>query len=94
MFLAVLRSVTYCCYISCKHQLCDQSISGRTNVGSRRLALRNRTQAGTNVTAPSDLKRIYEGCVKRGKRLPMSFTLGCHPSISSPPPRASKAGVA
>ena len=67
------------CYISSGVDYVIDPVSGRTNVGSRRLALRNRTQAGTNVTAPSDLKRIYEGCVKRGERLPMSFTLGCHP---------------
>ena len=33
--------------------------TGRRNVGCRRLSLRNRYEAGTNVTAPSDLKRIY-----------------------------------
>ena len=53
--------------------------TGRTNVGSRRLSLRNRYQAGTNVTAPSDLKRIYEGCVARRERLPVTFTIGSHP---------------
>jgi UbiD family decarboxylase len=53
--------------------------TGRTNVGSRRLSLRNRYQSGTNVTAPSDLKRIYEKCAARKQRLPISFTIGAHP---------------
>ena len=53
--------------------------TGRNNVGSRRLSLRNRTQCGTNVTAPSDLKRIYTGCAARGERLPVTFTIGSHP---------------
>jgi 2,5-furandicarboxylate decarboxylase 1 len=53
--------------------------TGRTNVGSRRLSLRNRTQCGTNVTAPSDLKRIYTASAARGERLPVTFTIGSHP---------------
>lgn len=53
--------------------------TGRTNVGSRRLSLRNRTQCGTNVTSPSDLKRIYTACAARGERLPVTFTIGSHP---------------
>ena len=53
--------------------------SGTTNVGCRRLSLRNEKTAGTNVTAPSDLKRIYQGCVARGERLPISFAVGSHP---------------
>jgi 2,5-furandicarboxylate decarboxylase 1 len=53
--------------------------TGRTNSGCRRLSLRNRTDCGTNVTAPSDLKRIYQATVARGERLPISFTVGAHP---------------
>ena len=67
------------CYISAAIDFAIDPVTGRTNVGSRRLSLRNRTQTGTNVTAPSDLKRIYEGCVARGERLPISFTVGNHP---------------
>ena len=67
------------CYISSGLDDVRDPISGRTNVGSRRLSLRNRTQVGTNITAPSDLKRIYEGCAKRRERLPISFTIGTHP---------------
>jgi hypothetical protein len=37
--------------------------TGRRNVGCRRLSLRDRYETGTNVTAPSDLKRIYTASV-------------------------------
>ena len=53
--------------------------TGRTNTGCRRLSLRNRRECGTNVTSPSDLKRIYQASVARGERLPISFTVGSHP---------------
>ena len=53
--------------------------TGRRNVGCRRLSLRNRYECGTNVTAPSDLKRIYTACVARGQKLPVTFTVGAHP---------------
>ncbi|MSQ53685.1 MAG: UbiD family decarboxylase [Betaproteobacteria bacterium] len=67
------------CYISSGIDYTIDPATGRTNVGSRRLSLRNKTQTGTNVTAPSDLKRIYQACVKRGEKLPITFTLGAHP---------------
>ena len=53
--------------------------TGRRNVGCRRLSLRNRYETGTNVTAPSDLKRIYTASVARGEKLPITFTVGTHP---------------
>ncbi|MGH7090734.1 MAG: UbiD family decarboxylase [Stellaceae bacterium] len=53
--------------------------TGRSNVGCRRLMLRGRDKAGFNLTAPSDLRQIYLGCVKRGERLPMAFTVAAHP---------------
>ncbi len=67
------------CYVSAGIDYTIDPQTGRTNVGSRRLSLRNRYQTGTNVTAPSDLKRIYEGCVARGEKLPITFTVGAHP---------------
>src|SRR5919112_1035436 len=67
------------CYISSGIDYVIDPATGRSNVGSRRLALRNRSQAGTNITAPSDLKRIFEACAKRRERLPISFTIGAHP---------------
>src|SRR6201984_545730 len=66
-------------YISSAIDYTIDPISGRRNVGGRRLSLRNRTEAGTNVTAPSDLKRLYTACVARGERLPVTFTVGAHP---------------
>ena len=67
------------CYISSGIDYTIDPRTGRTNVGSRRLSLRNRSQTGTNVTSPSDLKRIYEGCAARGEKLPITFTIGSHP---------------
>jgi UbiD family decarboxylase len=67
------------CYLSSAIDYTIDPATGRRNVGCRRLSLRNRHEAGTNVTAPSDLKRIYMACVARGKRLPITFTVGAHP---------------
>jgi UbiD family decarboxylase len=67
------------CYLSSAIDYTVDPASGRRNVGCRRLSLRNRYEAGTNVTAPSDLKRIYTACVARGERLPITFTVGAHP---------------
>ncbi len=67
------------CYLSCGIDFVIDPANGVVNVGSRRLSLRNRTQTGTNITAPSDLKRIYQGCVARGEKLPVSFAAGSHP---------------
>ena len=67
------------CYLSSAIDYTVDPQSGRTNVGCRRLSLRNRYETGTNVTAPSDLKRIYQACIARGQRLPITFTVGAHP---------------
>jgi UbiD family decarboxylase len=67
------------CYLSAAIDYTVDPENGRRNVGCRRLSLRNRYEAGTNVTAPSDLKRIYTACVARGERLPVTFTVGAHP---------------
>ena len=53
--------------------------TGTTNVGCRRLSLRNSKEAGTNLTAPSDLKRIYTEACEKGKKLDISFAIGSHP---------------
>ena len=53
--------------------------TGWTNVGSRRLMLRGRHEAGIDLVAPSDLRAIYLEAVERGERLPISFALGTHP---------------
>jgi 2,5-furandicarboxylate decarboxylase 1 len=66
-------------YISSAIDYVRDPATGITNVGCRRLSLRGPKEAGTNVTAPSDLQRIYRGCVARGERLPINFAIGCHP---------------
>src|SRR5258705_189600 len=67
------------CYLSAAIDYTIDPATGRRNVGCRRLSLRNRYEAGTNVTAPSDLKRIYTACAARRERLPITFTVGTHP---------------
>ena len=67
------------CYMSSAIDYTIDPSSGRRNVGCRRLSLRNRTETGTNITAPSDLKRIYQAAAARGERLPITFTVGAHP---------------
>jgi UbiD family decarboxylase len=66
-------------YISSAIDYAVDPDTGVTNVGCRRLSLRNRRECGTNVTAPSDLRGIYRGCVARGERLPINFAVGGHP---------------
>jgi UbiD family decarboxylase len=67
------------CYLSAAIDYSIDPATGRRNVGCRRLSLRNRYETGTNVTAPSDLKRIYTATVARGEKLPITFTVGAHP---------------
>src|ERR1700730_13993678 len=67
------------CYLSSAIDYTIDPATGRRNVGCRRLSLRNRYEAGTNVTAPSDLKRIYTACIGRGERLASTFRGGAHP---------------
>ena len=67
------------CYMSSAIDFVIDPATGRRNVGCRRLSLRNSRECGTNVTAPSDLKRIYTAAVARGERLAITFTVGNHP---------------
>jgi 2,5-furandicarboxylate decarboxylase 1 len=67
------------CYLSSATDYTIDPATGRRNVGCRRLSLRSRYETGTNVTAPSDLKRIYTATVARGEKLPITFTVGAHP---------------
>jgi UbiD family decarboxylase len=66
-------------YLNCGIDFTVDPDTGLTNVGARRLSLRNRTECGTNITDPSDLKRICKKVFARGQRLPISFTIGAHP---------------
>jgi 2,5-furandicarboxylate decarboxylase 1 len=66
-------------YISSGIDFTRDPLTGRNNVGARRLMLRGRDKCGINLTAPSDLRQIYLGCVERKERLPISFVVGSHP---------------
>lgn len=66
-------------YISAGIDFSVDPETGWTNVGSRRLMLRGRQEAGIDAVAPSDLRAIYLKAVGRGECLPVSFALGSHP---------------
>ena len=66
-------------YISSGIDFTLDPATGKSNVGCRRLMLRGRREMRSNLTEPSDLKRIYLACVERGERLPLSFAIGSHP---------------
>lgn len=66
-------------YISSGIDFTVDPATKRSNVGCRRLMLRGKDKCGFNLTAPSDLRQIYLGCVARGEKLQASFTVGAHP---------------
>ena len=66
-------------YISSAIDYAVDPLTGRTNVGCRRLMFRDRTTFRANLTQPSDLKKIYMACAERRERLPVSYVLGSHP---------------
>lgn len=68
-------------YLSATVDIAVNPKTGLTNAGCRRLMITGRQEAGVDLTAPSDLRAIYEGCVERGERLPVSFVLGAHPTV-------------
>jgi 2,5-furandicarboxylate decarboxylase 1 len=53
--------------------------TGETNIGMRRLMLRDRREAGVDLVAPSDLRSIYETIAKRGEPLAVAFVVGSNP---------------
>lgn len=53
--------------------------TGLYNVGCRRLSLRGRHECSTNLTGRSHLRLIYQRCVQKAERLPVSFAVGTHP---------------
>ncbi len=67
-------------YISATIDFVIEPESGWTNVGVRRLMLRGRREAGVDINAPSDLRAIYEKTFRQGKKLPIAFALGAHPT--------------
>jgi UbiD family decarboxylase len=66
-------------YISSGIDYCVDPATGRSNVGCRRLMLRDRHTMRANLSQPSDLKKCYIACVERGEKLPVSFAIGSHP---------------
>jgi 2,5-furandicarboxylate decarboxylase 1 len=66
-------------YISSAIDYCVDPVTGKRNVGCRRLMLRDRTTMRSNLSQPSDLKGIYVAALSRGERLPVSFAVGSHP---------------
>jgi len=66
-------------YISSAIDYSVDPATGRPNIGCRRLMLRGRREMRSNLTANSDLKKIYKACVDRKQSLPVSFVIGSHP---------------
>lgn len=66
-------------YISSAIDFCTDAATGKNNVGCRRLMLRDRQTLRSNLTNPSDMKRMFLDSVKRGQPLPVSFAVGSHP---------------
>jgi UbiD family decarboxylase len=66
-------------YISSAIDYSIDPVTGRRNVGCRRLMLRSRTTMRSNLTQVSDLKRIFLEAVGRGEHLTVNFAIGSHP---------------
>jgi 2,5-furandicarboxylate decarboxylase 1 len=66
-------------YISSGIDYSIDPATGRANIGCRRLMLRSKDTMRANLTANSDLKKIYKACVERKEKLPVSFVIGSHP---------------
>jgi UbiD family decarboxylase len=66
-------------YISSAIDYSVDPLTGRRNVGCRRLMLRSRTTMRSNLTQTSDLRRMFLESVARGEHLPVNFAIGSHP---------------
>jgi UbiD family decarboxylase len=66
-------------YISAGIDYAVDPVTGKRNVGCRRLMLRGRRELRANLTDASDLKLMYLACLERGERLPVSYVIGSHP---------------
>ena len=66
-------------YISSSVDFVVDPQTGDTNIGIRRLMLRDRQEAGVDLVAPSDLKAIYEATARIGQNLPVAFVVGSNP---------------
>lgn len=67
-------------YISATLDFSQDTVTGNTNVGMRRLMLRGRREAGIDLNAPSDLRAIYGSAHGDNNRLPVAFAIGSHPA--------------
>src|SRR5215467_1065827 len=56
-------------YISAGIDYAIDPVTGKRNVGCRRLMLRSRDTMRANLTDASDLKRMYLACLERGEKL-------------------------
>jgi len=66
-------------YISSALDFTVDPVTGKRNVGCRRLMLHGRREVTTNLTNVSDLQRMLKEALARGERLPVSFVIGVHP---------------
>src|SRR5262249_13050706 len=66
-------------YISAGIDYAVDPVTGKRNVGCRRLMLRSRNTMRANLTDASDLKRRALATLDRGKKLPVSYVIGSHP---------------
>src|SRR3954463_5745285 len=66
-------------YISSALDFAVDPVSGKRNVGCRRLMLFSRRETTTNLTNTSDLQKMLKSALERGERLPVSFAVGVHP---------------
>jgi 2,5-furandicarboxylate decarboxylase 1 len=66
-------------YISSALDFAVDPVSGKRNVGCRRLMLLGRREVTTNLTNTSDLQKMLKSALDRGERLPVSFVVGVHP---------------
>src|SRR5262245_34171216 len=67
-------------YISSAIDYAVDPVSGKRNVGCRRLMLRSRTTMRSNLTQMSDLKRMFMEAVGRGEHLTVNFAIGWPPA--------------
>ena len=66
-------------YISASIDYARDPDTGLANAGIRRMMLRGATEAGVDLTAPSDLQVILRKFQERRERLPVSYVVGSHP---------------
>lgn len=66
-------------YISSALDFAVDPVSGKRNVGCRRLMLLGRREVTTNLTNTSDLQKMLKSAIERGEKLPVSFAIGVHP---------------